>query len=66
MGPCYKFDRPEAIRDQAKTDEFLRSLCPGTLPKLFGALDAVKKTGWLLDFCDFGMFFAMSDNFSRN
>ena len=52
MGPCfksylsYKFDRPEAIRDRAKTDEFLRSLCPEILRKLFGALDAVTKTGW--------------------
>ena len=45
MGPCYKFDWPEAIRDRAKTDEFLRSLCAETLRKLFGALDAVKKIG---------------------
>ena len=46
MGPCfksylfYKFDRPEAIRERAKTDEFLRSLGPETLQKLFGVLDA--------------------------
>ena len=46
MGPCFKsylshkFDRPEAIRDRAKTDEFLRSLCTETLRKLFGAIDA--------------------------
>ena len=26
-----------------KTDEFLRSLCPETLRKLFGALDASEK-----------------------
>ena len=49
MGPCfkgylsYKFDRPEAIRERAKTDEFLRSLGPETLRKLFGALDASEK-----------------------
>ena len=49
MGPCfkgylsYKFDRPEAIRERAKTDEFLPSLGPETLQKLFGALDASEK-----------------------
>ena len=49
MGPCfksylsYKFDLPEAIRNRAKTNEFLRSLCPETLRKLFGALDASEK-----------------------
>ena len=49
MGPCfksylpYKFDRPEAIRDRAKNDEFLRSLLPETLRKLFGAPDASEK-----------------------
>ena len=49
MGPCfkgylsYKFDRPEAIRERAKTDEFLPSLGPETLRKLFGALDASEK-----------------------
>ena len=49
MGPCfksylsYKFDQPEAIRDRTKTAEFLRSLCPETLRKLFGALDASEK-----------------------
>ena len=49
MGPCfkgylsYKFDRPEAIRERVKTDEFLPSLGPETLRKLFGALDASEK-----------------------
>ena len=49
MNPCFKsclshkFDRPEAILDRAKTDEFLRSLCPETLRKLFAALDASEK-----------------------
>ena len=49
MGLCfksylsYKFDRPEAIRDRAKTDAFLQSLCPETLRKLFGALHASEK-----------------------
>ena len=58
MGPClksylsYKFDRPEAIRDRAKTDEFLRSLCPETLRKLFGALDASEKFGGFHQSCD--------------
>ena len=69
MGPCfkgylsYKFDRPEAIRARAKTDEFLRSLGPETLRKLFGALEGLCKVRMRTADADGGRRMRTADNY---